>query len=104
MQSMPRAFGESFLSLLLLCVDLGGTLPAADIAASPTPGSDVRYTNVLPDWGGKKLVPNGSFEAGTDGWSSLGKGGGISFGSWLRGMAQMCLTEGPSGKVSWWLT
>ncbi|MBE7537778.1 MAG: hypothetical protein HS122_05145 [Opitutaceae bacterium] len=36
----------------------------------------VRFTDTVPAVGGKNLVPNGSFEAGSTGWSSLGRGAG----------------------------
>ena len=72
---------DCLLLLLLLCFALGGTFSAAKSPDSQPPGSNVRYTNALPDLGGKNLVPNGSFEAGSDGWSSLGKSGAY-LGGW----------------------
>jgi len=36
----------------------------------------VRFTNTVPASGGVNRVPNGSFEAGEAGWSSLGHGAG----------------------------
>ncbi len=63
-------------------------------AASPsgapgTPALDVRFTDTVPALGGRNLVPNGSFEAGSAGWSSLGaEGAGYGngwaplFGNW----------------------
>lgn len=36
----------------------------------------VRFTNTVTAVGGKNLVPNGSFEVGPAGWSSLGQGAG----------------------------
>jgi len=44
-------------------------------AASEAPVT-VRFTDVVPPAGGKNLVPNGSFETGSAGWSSLGRGAG----------------------------
>ncbi len=37
----------------------------------------VRYTHAVAALGGKNLVPNGSFETGAAGWSSLGRGAGF---------------------------
>ncbi len=37
----------------------------------------VRFTRTVPELGGKNLVPNGSFEVGAAGWSSLGRGAGV---------------------------
>ncbi|MDD4872841.1 MAG: hypothetical protein PHR77_19995 [Kiritimatiellae bacterium] len=36
----------------------------------------VRYTDTVIPLGGRNLIPNGSFEAGSAGWSSLGLGAG----------------------------
>ncbi|MBP6507086.1 MAG: hypothetical protein KA257_05930 [Opitutaceae bacterium] len=46
-------------------------VPLASAAEEP-----VRFTPTVPELGGKNLVPNGSFETGAAGWSSLGRGAG----------------------------
>jgi hypothetical protein len=61
----------SALCFLLFCNELG----AADRSKAAN-AQKVRYTNTVPPTGGKNLVPNGSFEAGCAGWSSLGRGVG----------------------------
>lgn len=38
--------------------------------------SGVKFTDSVPNLGGKNLVPNGSFDVGAAGWSSLGHGAG----------------------------
>lgn len=42
----------------------------------------VRFTDTVLPLGGRNLVPNGSFEIGTAGWSSLGLGAGQGNGWW----------------------
>lgn len=46
------------------------------VASGGEPQEMVRFTDTVPALGGKNLVPNGSFETGTAGWSSLGQGAG----------------------------
>ncbi|MCX8035943.1 MAG: carbohydrate binding domain-containing protein [Candidatus Sumerlaeia bacterium] len=45
----------------------------------------IEFTDVVPAAGGKNLVPNGSFEIGGIGWSSLGRGAGWGNLSRLHG-------------------
>jgi hypothetical protein len=56
---------------------------------SPAAEESVRFTDTVPALGGRNLVPNGSFEAGSAGWLSLGaEGAGYRngwaplFGNW----------------------
>ncbi len=58
----------------------GALVAAAVLGASAPPSGgtgppDVRFTDTVPALGGRNLVPNGSFEAGSAGWSSLGAAG-----------------------------
>ncbi len=53
-----------------------GTLSLADVRIVEWRPEAVVFTNVVPAAGGKNLVPNGSFEVGAGGWSSLGQGAG----------------------------
>jgi hypothetical protein len=43
--------------------------------AGADPTAAVRFTDTVPALGGRNLVPNGSFEVGAAGWSSLGAEG-----------------------------
>jgi len=54
---------------ILFCVGL-------KISCAGETGERVCFTNTVPPLGSKNLVPNGSFEAGSAGWSSLGHGAG----------------------------
>ncbi len=45
-------------------------------AAAAEPKTRVDFTDTVPALGGRNLVPNGSFETGVAGWSSLGHGAG----------------------------
>ena len=58
------------LGFLLLGIGFGA-------AVGSKAGEKVRYTNTVAPPGGKNLVPNGSFEVGESGWSSLGHGAGF---------------------------
>jgi hypothetical protein len=55
-----------------------GSLWIADVRLEEVPaGSDAtqrRYTEVVPSIESKNLIPNGSFECGTSGWGSIGRG------------------------------
>ena len=64
--------GSRFVLTLARLAATGFTLAAFPAAAE----EPVRFTDVVPALGGKNLVPNGSFEAGAAGWSSLGRGAG----------------------------
>ena len=48
-----------------------GTLWVDDVRLEPSEPIVRRMTEALADVGGKNLVPNGSFEAGTSGWGSI---------------------------------
>lgn len=56
--------------LWLSCV--GSAVTAED----PPEEVPIRFADAIPALGGRNLVPNGSFEAGKSGWSSLGRGVG----------------------------
>jgi len=49
-----------------------GTLYLDDVRLTEIEEARVEFTDVVPPRGGKNLIPNGSFEAGSTGWSSLG--------------------------------
>ncbi len=49
-----------------------GTFFLDDVRIAEVAAGKVEFTYVVPDIGAKNLVPNGSFEAGRAGWSSLG--------------------------------
>ena len=55
-----------------------GSLWIADVRLEEVPtGSDAtqrRYTEVVPSVESNNMVPNGSFECGTSGWGSIGRG------------------------------
>ncbi|MGD0092699.1 MAG: hypothetical protein ABSE73_22540 [Planctomycetota bacterium] len=53
-----------------------GTLCVAGVRISECAAQEVEFTHVVPPGTGKNLVPNGSFELGACGWSSLGQGAG----------------------------
>lgn len=69
-----RQIGRSFAPAFLLCPML--TLLGSWIAWGSETTELVRFTDTIPALGGKNLVPNGSFELGPAGWSSLGHGAG----------------------------
>jgi len=50
-----------------------GTLEVADVRIAETTLVEAEFTDVVPTAGGKNLVPNGSFEVGAAGWSSVGQ-------------------------------
>ncbi|MFA6242356.1 MAG: hypothetical protein WC655_15585 [Candidatus Hydrogenedentales bacterium] len=62
-------------TLPLICAVLSCLSPIRASAAEAA--ERVRFTNTVPSLGNKNLLPNGSFEAGTSGWSSLGHGAGF---------------------------
>jgi hypothetical protein len=70
-----RKFHSTPLSLLLLSAGLAAPLGAG--AEEP-----VRFTDTVPELGGRNLVPNGSFEVGSAGWSSLGEKGAGFENAW----------------------
>jgi hypothetical protein len=63
------------LLLALLCAGLSAPPPAEAQQA-------VRFTDTIAPLGGKNLVPNGSFEEGAAGWSSLGERGAGYENAW----------------------
>jgi len=71
MQKIERAghSAQVFLCMILCCV-VGYTSYAVETKEA------VRFTDTVAAVGGKNLVPNGSFEVGPAGWSSLGHGAG----------------------------
>jgi len=50
-----------------------GTLWVDDVQIVESEPVKAAFTNAVPATGSRNLVPNGSFEAGADGWSSLGE-------------------------------
>jgi hypothetical protein len=68
-----------------------GTLWVDDVQIVPVSGIDLTFTQrIEPVAGSRNLLPNGSFEAGTDGWSSLGKRTGWGNLSSLHGHVWGC--------------
>jgi len=54
-----------------------GTLCVTDVRIAQVAEQDVEFTDVIPPaGGGKNLVPNGAFEVGPSGWTSMGAGVG----------------------------
>jgi hypothetical protein len=49
-----------------------GTLYLDDVKIVEVAAQQVEFTDVIPPSGGRNLVPNGSFDVGTSGWSSMG--------------------------------
>lgn len=67
-----------------------GTLYLADVRIVEHQVRDVEFTDLVPPppAGGRNLVPNGSFEAGAAGWSSVGAGAGWGNLSGLHGRVE----------------
>lgn len=63
------AAATALMCVMLLCVGSG-------ISWGAETAPPVRFTDAIPMVGGTNLVPNGSFEVGEAGWSSLGHGAG----------------------------
>ena len=53
-----------------------GALYVADVRIVECRQEEVEFTDLIPARGGRNLVPNGSFEVGQSGWSSMGAGTG----------------------------
>ena len=53
-----------------------GTLWVADVQIIECAAQDAEFTDAVAPAGGRNLVPNGSFEVGAGGWSSMGTGTG----------------------------
>ncbi len=62
-----------------------GTLEVADVRIVEAGPQEVEFTDVVPAAGGKNLVPNGSFEVGPSGWSTVGERTGWGSLSRLHG-------------------
>jgi len=79
-RSLRRVFratrSVSKTSRLQLWFSETGTLYLDDIQLTEISVQGVEFTDVVPATGAKNLLPNGSFEVGPVGWSSLGKGAG----------------------------
>jgi hypothetical protein len=72
--SATRTVGDK--SRLQLWYVEPGTFFLDDVRIVEVSQQAVEFTDVLPAAGGKNLVPNGSFEIGETGWSSVGRGAG----------------------------
>ncbi len=53
-----------------------GTFYLDDVRILEVSAQDIEFTDTVPPTEGRNLVPNGSFEVGGAGWSSLGEGAG----------------------------
>lgn len=73
-----------------------GTLDVADVRIAELAAQTFEYTNVIAASGARNLLPNGSFELGGAGWSSLGTGVGWGDLDRLHGSVQMGGTHGKS--------
>jgi hypothetical protein len=69
MRGLFRNFAAGQFCLLLLGAGMS-------VSSGSETHEMVRFTDTVPSLGGRNLVPNGSFEAGTAGWSSIGQGAG----------------------------
>ena len=65
---MKKITHRQITVVILMQVVYAAALSAA-CGSEPQP---VRFTDTVTPLGGKNLVPNGSFEIGSAGWSSLG--------------------------------
>ncbi len=63
-----------YAATALLCSFISCIVPQMSYGSETSPM--VRFSDTVPATGGRNLVPNGSFEAGQAGWSSLGHGAG----------------------------
>jgi hypothetical protein len=73
-----------------------GTLWVSGVRICEVPQGEVEFTDVIPDARGRNLLPNGSFELGASGWSSLGETEVWSSGlSALHGVVET--SGGPQG-------
>ena len=66
----------SISSRLQIWFNEPGTLCVADVRIVECRDEDVELTDVVPPASGRNLLPNGSFELGAAGWSSIGRGAG----------------------------
>ena len=53
-----------------------GTMDVAEVRIVEAREQTIEFTDVVPRAHGKNLIPNGSFELGAAGWSSMGIGTG----------------------------
>lgn len=73
-----------------------GTLDVADVRIVEEPEQPVQFTDTVVPAGGRNLVPNGSFELGGAGWSSMGRGVGWGDLDSLHGTIEPGGTQGSS--------
>ena len=73
-----------------------GTMDVADVRIVEAAAQKIEFTDVVAPAGGKNLVPNGSFELGGAGWSSMGTGVGWGDLDRLHGTIQAGGTQGKS--------
>ncbi len=65
-----------------------GTLDIRDVRLTAIGEQSVKLTDVVPSGASRNLVRNGSFECGTDGWSSVGESTGWGNLAFLHGNIQ----------------
>jgi len=65
-------FGPTVLGPFEIAID-DLTISGPSIPDTPDPTDHPRWNPAVPDIGATNLVPNGSFESGAAGWSSIGK-------------------------------
>ena len=73
-----------------------GTLEVADVRIVETRPQEVEFTDAVLAAGGKNLVPNGSFEVGPSGWSTLGER--VGWGSLSRLHGHIESGDAPHGR------
>jgi hypothetical protein len=73
-----------------------GTMEVADVRIVEAVSQRIEFTDVVTPAGHKNLVPNGSFELGGHGWSSMGTGAGWGDLDGLHGTIQAGATQGKS--------
>ena len=73
-----------------------GTMDVADVRIVELAAQAIEFTDVVAPAGGKNLVPNGSFELGGAGWSSMGTGAGWGDLDRLCGTVETGGTQGKS--------
>ncbi len=73
-----------------------GTLDVADVSIVEEAAQQIEFTDTIAPAGGRNLVPNGSFELGGAGWSSMGRGVGWGDLDSLHGTIEAGGTQGGS--------
>jgi hypothetical protein len=73
-----------------------GTLDVADVRIVEAASQKIEFTHAVASAGHKNLLPNGSFEVGGYGWSSMGTGAGWGDLAGLHGTIQGGGTQGKS--------